>query len=128
MHQREINSAAMIVRRRMIIKAGGRLPRSLRGWKTLCLECGLDVVPVFRDTTGFTACLIETPRGWTAFHTHHATARQKMKFLCHELAEFLCQGDYAPLWEPVFRGYTGGDPHDTRHRIAKEVERLCFRR
>lgn len=128
MRRREINHAARMLHRRMKSMASGKMPRSFAGWKRLCESFGLRPVPLYRDRYCFTACLIEWENDWFAFFNHHASARRKMKYLCHELAEYLCQDGYASIFDLELRGYSGGsDPHDSRHRIAKRVEELCFR-
>lgn len=108
---------------------GGRLPRSVAGWVRLCGAFGLDAVSCSQSVSEFTACLTETAAGqWIAFYNRHARADRIRRFLCHELAEYLCQADYPTLFPAMRRGYSGGDnPGDDWHLIAREVEQACFR-
>lgn len=51
---------------------------------------------------------------------------------CHEISEWLAVVNYPSLFDELpsrVYAYTGGtDPDDARHRIARRVEELCFRR
>lgn len=70
--------------------------------------------------------------GWTITFNLHTSPRQVCRYLCHELAEYLAILDAPSLFDGLpgtVYAYTGGsDPTDARHRIARAVERLCFRK
>ena len=131
---RFILEAARRIRRAMILRAGGRLPRTLNGWKALCDSFGLPAGALWDCPSRFTAKLERDERiwdGWLIVYNPYAAAKKIIRFLCHELAEWIAIGDYPSLFDglpgQVF-AYTGGsDPTDARHRIARQVEYLSFR-
>lgn len=126
--------AARRIRARLIMEAGGRLPRSRRGWVHLCARLGVPVVIFMGCAWNFTARLVydeRLPEGWLISYNGRVPARRACRWLAHELAEFLAIRDFPSLFDDLPQQvyhYTGGsDPTDARHRIARRVEELCFR-
>jgi len=132
---RYISEAAKRIRRLLIAASGGRMPRSVQQWEMLCVRLGVPVGALRACPRGFTARLSREDRlreGWVIAYNPCHSARQVCRFLCHEIAEWLAVINYPSLFDGLpdrVYAYTGGsDPDDARHRIARRVEELCFRR
>lgn len=116
-------------------EAGGVLPVSAAGWHALAALMGLHVAALTAVPPEFTARLIRDDRlseGWLIVYSVAGSPVQVCRWIAHELAEYLAVQDYPSLFDGLPQRvycYTGGsDPTDARHRIARAVEGLCFRR
>ena len=134
-HPNYVNKAATQIRRCWGSVCGPRLPRTVAGWQTLCHDLGLPVAPMEDCPAGFTARLYYDPamrREWFAGYNPRASDRQIMRWLAHELGEWMAIRAFPSVFDGLpnqVHAYTGGsDPDDARHRIARRVESLCFRR
>lgn len=132
---RHVQEAARRIKSLLLSASGGRLPRSLRRWQALCKHLGIPVSSLTACPPEFTARLFYDDRlceGWLIAYNGRRSARQMCRFLCHEISEWLAICDSPSLFDELPQrvyNYTGGtDPNDARHRIAKRVEELCFRR
>ena len=138
-----IHEAARRFHRFLRSQNGDRTPRSERAWCRLALSLGVEAHPIQEYADGFTARLfyVEEHDLWLIAYNPSAPLRQRMRFICHELAEFLAVNDYPSLFDDLpdtystdgatsrVYHYTGGsNPDDLRHRIARRVEALCFRK
>ena len=126
-----VKATAVNIRAMMIRKAGGRLPRSARGWVRLLESYGVDVWECRRHTRHFRARLRVDPRGAAVYIAPRLTPYQKMRVLCHELAEYLAVRLHPAPGDDACAEYhyDGGlRPEDYRHLVAREVERLAFPR
>jgi len=115
-------------------KGGGDLPRDAGGWGRLCRRFGIDCIPLAMSAPGFTARLIcLSGDGYQLFYNRDGTDEQRARWLCHEVSEYIALADFPGLLDPPDHAryqwdYDGGDdPADSRHRIARRVEELCFR-
>jgi len=140
---RLIIGAGARFRRRLREDAGGRLPRSERGWQRLALAHDVHAGPMIACPPGFRARLwyVEDNDLWLIGYNPRAPLRQRCRFIAHELAEYLAVNDYPSLFDDlpgvydadgnagrVYRYDGGNSPEDMRHRIAQRVEHICFRR
>jgi hypothetical protein len=130
-----VHAAARQIRRLLTVQNGGRLPRTVAGWERLCAALGVPVSALWACPMGFSARVFCDERlrgGWLIVYNPRRGERQARRFLCHEIAEWLAAVNYPSLFDELPSTtyyYTGGsDPDDARHRIAKAVEELCFRR
>jgi hypothetical protein len=131
---RWLDAAARRIRRFLASSNGGRLPTSSGEWTELCESLGVPAGPLSREHAGFTARLFRDDRlgGWLIVYRLNASESEVCRFLCHEISEWLAVINYPCLFDGLPRRvycYTGGDdPQDARHKIAKRVEQLCFRK
>ncbi len=132
---RHIREAARRIKIMLLLASGGRLPRSIKRWHQLCESLGIPVTALGACPDAFTAGLFYDERlrdGWMISYNPQFSARQVCRFICHELSEWLAICDYPSLFDGMpdrVYFYAGGnDPDDARHRIARRVEKLCFRR
>lgn len=130
-----IREAAQRIRRLLVVAAGGRLPRTVQGWEEICARMGVPVGALWTCPPAFTARVAREDRlrqGWVIAYNPRYSARQVCRFICHEISEWLAVTNYPSLFDGMpnqVYAYTGGnDPDDARHRIARRVEELCFRR
>jgi len=129
------HAAAKRIKSLLLAANGGRLPRTLSCWAKLCARLGVPASALAACPPAFTARLFRDERlrdGWLIAYNPRHSARQVCRFLCHEIAEWLAVINYPSLFDGLpnrVYAYTGGtDPDDARHRTARRVEELCFRR
>ncbi|BDI33537.1 hypothetical protein CCAX7_55880 [Capsulimonas corticalis] len=126
-----VRTAAAKIRAIMATRAGGRLPRTERGWERLLASFGVDIWECRRHTRHFRARLRIDPRGAAVYLSPRLTPYQKMRVLCHELAEYIAVTLYPSPADDLCADYHydgGAQPQDYRHLVAREVERLAFPR
>lgn len=128
-----IAEAARDIKRTLIKRAGGCLPRSVRGWQRLVRESYAQWWPDFECDPAFRGALDrDVDRGyWVITYNPYIADRDICRAICHELFELYAHFDYGSLFDldDEFHGAYHGqvDPVDLRHRIALRGERLCFR-
>lgn len=125
--------AAKRIRRIMLVKSNGRLPRTVAAWRRLADKFGIKCGPIGICPPRYTARLEWDERlwdGWIISYNPLGTDGEVMRWICHEIAECVAIGDYPTIWDGLPQRayyYSGGnDPEDARHLIAREVERLVF--
>lgn len=137
-----VREAAKRFRRFLREQSGGRMPRSVVGYHRLADRFDIACGPLRACPDGFTGRLwyCSDADQWLIGYNPDHPRRQRMKYILHELAEWLAVNDFPSLFEDlpdvwdtcgntrVYYYDGGANPDDLRHRIAREVERLCFRR
>lgn len=141
--ERMVSAAARRFARHLRAANGGTKPRSEAAWRRLARSYEIYAAPLKHCPKGFEARLWydEEFDQWFIAYNPNAPLRQRCRFICHEIAEFLAVNDFPSLFDnlPDLHAssgnggavyyYTGGDdPYDLRHRIARRVEELCFRK
>ena len=141
--QSDIRAAGDLILGSIADRNGGGLPSSARAAHRLCIR-GYDV-DVRRSKRLTTAQLVQDFQPservsayageWTIYYNPTVSAVRQLRFLIHELAEYIAITDHpdmASLFDNLpgsrIYHYHGGDhPHDVRHRVALYVERMYLK-
>jgi hypothetical protein len=128
-----VSEAAASFAALVLEKSGGSMPPIgepyRMDWYALALHVGVIPVPIEDCPRNFTARLeYDAKRDlWLLVYNRNRSAREKARYYCHEMGEFLCLADMPDLHDylngRVFN-YTGEpDPKEVHHRVGCEVER-----
>jgi hypothetical protein len=131
--EKTIAGIARDIKRSLIKRNGGTLPRSARGWLRLARECYVQTWPDFDCSPKFAGSLDRhIDLGvWIITYNPYLDQRDICKVVCHELGELFAHFDYGSLYDHAeYAGTYSGEesPGDLRHRVALRLEQICFRK
>lgn len=127
--------AATRIKRFFLSANKGRLPETDLDWRQFSESCQIYSCPIDAVPATYTARLVYDDRlhhGWLIAYNAAGSPRQICRWIAHEMAEYFAICEYPSLFDDLPQRvyhYTGGtDPDDARHKIARRVEEICFRR
>lgn len=131
--ERVIAEAARDIKRKLVDRNAGKLPRTVREWQRLVRDCYVQHWPDFDCPPSFRGALDRYPDlgYWVISYNPYLPDRDICKSICHELFELFAHFDHGSLFDEDYNyaGHYDGneDTFDIRHRIALYGESLCFR-
>ena len=128
----DISAAAARILTTVRRRCYGTLPSTFDTVAAVCFDYGLDIAPVYSKQT-FRAELIEwSPDRWAIRYNALHPERRRIRYLYHELAEYIAIGDFPGLFDGIRGGlphrFDGGfNPMDIRHRVATAVVAMILK-